>query len=260
MIDLFKPKKDEGAADVKVIRERLLQFVKDQLSRSEGGEGGNIKGLHLFFNPAEEDRHLYDSAVYYEEEYRFMNEPVQRIADDFALELPTNWTMETTFVPMLPAEAVKVPGLEAGVFIRTQKRVLLKSATAYLRILNGESENDVYTLESSESRYNIGRDKKVQSADGFFRLNHISFPATSANESNKFISRQHAHIRFDQESGYFLLFPDEGGIPPRNKIKVRSAGDATAVKLTSTRNGHALQEGDQIMLGESAIMEFSYLP
>jgi pSer/pThr/pTyr-binding forkhead associated (FHA) protein len=132
-------------------------------------------------------------------------------------------------------------------------------ATAYIRILNGEAENEVYTISSTDARINIGRDKKVQGSDGFFRVNTIVFPATSQHESNRSVSRQHAHIKFDNNSGQFLLFADEGGIPPKNKIKVRSTNDAAPVKLYSTLNGHALQEGDQIMLGESAIIEFSYL-
>lgn len=258
MIDLFKQKGGEKHEDVKTIRDGLLQFIKEQLSRVEGGEGSNIKGLHLFFNPTDNEKHLYQAAVYFEEENRFKSEEVQRIADDFAIELPANWTMDITFVDAMPAEAINVHGLRAALFIRTQKRSIQKLATAYIKVLNGEAENEIYTLQSTDTRINIGREKKVQGGDGFFRINGIAFPAESQNESNKFISRQHAHIRFDNDCGQFLLFADEGGIPPRNKIKVRSVGDETPVKLHSTRIAHALQEGDQIMLGESAILEFSY--
>ena len=35
--------------DIKGIRAALLQFIKDQLQKAEGGEGSNIKGLHLYF-------------------------------------------------------------------------------------------------------------------------------------------------------------------------------------------------------------------
>ena len=258
MTDLFK-QKDVKAPDVKTIRDRLLHFIKEQLGKAEGGEGGNIKGLHLFLNPVNDEKHLYEAVVYYDEEDRFKNTEVQRIADDFAIELPAGWTMDISFTDTFPEEAIKVPDINAALFIRTQKRALQKAATAYIRILNGEAENEVYTISSADARINIGRDKKVQGSDGFFRVNTIVFPATSQHESNRSVSRQHAHIKFDNNSGQFLLFADEGGIPPKNKIKVRSTNDAAPVKLYSTRNGHALQEGDQIMLGESAIIEFSYL-
>jgi hypothetical protein len=38
---------------------------------------------------------------------------------------------------------------------------------------------------------------------------------------------------------------------------VRS-GDSTPVKLQATNIGHLLKDGDQVILGESALIEFSY--
>lgn len=258
MVDFFKQSTDNKPQDVKAIRDALLQFIKDRLKKAEGGEGANIKGLHLFIACAEEDRHIYESALYTEEPDRFKEEEVQRIADDYAIELPSNWAMAISFVDGLPPEAIKIPNTDAGLFIQTRLQVIQKEAIAYIRILNGEAEKEVYTVHSKDGCTNIGREKKTQGTDGFIRINHIAFPSESQDPSNKYISRQHAHIEFDNDTGHFLLFADEGGVPPRNKIKVRSRQDATPVKIFSTRIGHVLQEGDQVMLGESAIVEFSY--
>ena len=257
-MDYFKQSTDDKPEDVKAIREALLQFIKDRLKKVEGGEGANIKRLHLFIACADEDRHVYESALYLDEPERFKEEEVQRIADDYAIELPANWAMEITFVDSLPPEAIKIPDTDAALFIQTRSQVIQKEVTAYIRVLNGEAEKEMYTIHSKDGCINIGREKKTQGTDGFFRVNHIAFPSDSQHESNKYISRQHAHIQFDNDTGHFLLFADEGGIPPRNKIKVRSRNDATPVKIFSTSIGHLLQEGDQIMLGESAIVEFSY--
>ena len=97
----------------------------------------------------------------------------------------------------------------------------------------------------------------MQTPDGFFRENVIAFPGNSGSESNKFVSRQHAHIEWDNDSGSFLLFADEGGIPPRNKVKLRSE-NGELEKLQTMEIGHQLREGDQIILGDSAVLEFSY--
>lgn len=257
MVDFFKQSTDKPQ-DVKAIRDALLQFIKDRLRKAEGGEGANIKGLHLFVACIEEDRHIYESALYLEDPDRFKEEEVQRIADDFAIELPSNWAMEISFVDSLPAEAVKIPGTDAGLFIQTRSQVIQKEATAYLRVLNGEAEREVYTIHSKDGSINIGRGKKTQGTDGFFRINHVAFISESQDPANKYVSRQHAHIEFDNDTGHFLLFADDGGIPPRNKIKVRSRQESTPIKIFSTSIGHLLQDGDQIMLGESAIVEFSY--
>ena len=256
MLDLFKKDKDAGP-DVKTIRDRLLHFIKDQLQKVEGGEGSNIKGLHLFFSCNDADKFLYESAVYYDEQDRFRNEEVQRIADDYAIELPENWAMEIIFTDILPAEAVKLPDLDAALFIQTRKRTLIKSATAYLRVLNGEAEKEEYTITSTSGKVTIGREKKVQTPDGFFRENTIAFPANSSHDGNRFVSRQHVHIEWDNDSGSFFLFADEGGIPPRNKVKLRTE-KGELEKLQTMEIGHQLREGDQIILGDSAVLEFSY--
>jgi pSer/pThr/pTyr-binding forkhead associated (FHA) protein len=133
------------------------------------------------------------------------------------------------------------------------------SETARIRVLNGEAEQQEYLITSGDGKINIGRERKVQDTDGFIRENKIAFPDSSSNEGNKYISRQHAHIEWNKEAGVFLLFADEGGVPPRNKVKIRSKADHNPVKLTFTELGHPLQEGDQIILGESAVLEFSYV-
>ena len=257
MLDLFKKDKETGSLDAKTIRDRILHFIKDQLQKVEGGEGSNIKGLHLFVACSNVEKYMYESAVYFEEQDRFKNEEVQKIADDFAIDLPENWVMEIVFSENIPTEAVNIPGLEAALFIQTRKRTLVKSATAYIRVLGGEAEKEVYTITSTGGKITIGREKKVQMPDGFFRENVIAFPANSKNESNRFVSRQHAHIEWDNDSGSFLLFADEGGIPPRNKVKLRST-NGELDKLQTMEIGHLLKEGDQIILGDSAVLQFSY--
>lgn len=257
MFPFFKKESNPQPVDVKTIRDALLTFIKEQLSKAEGGEGGNIKGLQLFIACPEEDKHLYESAVYWEEEGKFKEEEVQKIADDYAINLPQDWTMEIVFTPDIPEQAVKAPHIHSGLFVKTTKQSLRKEATATITVLTGTAEKETYPISSNGSKVYIGRDKKVQTRDGFYRVNNIAFPADSGDEANKFISRQHAHIEWDGDSGHFLLFADEGGLPPRNKVKVRSAtGDV--VKLQTDRVGHQLQEGDQIMLGDGALLAFSY--
>ena len=55
-----------------------------------------------------------------------------------------------------------------------------------------------------------------------------------------------------------MLYADEGGVPPGNKIKVKTLKDDNLVKLHSTEIGHCLIDGDQVILGDSAVLEFSY--
>jgi hypothetical protein len=258
MFEIFNSK-HENTRDVKGLREALIRFVKEELQKSEGGEGRNIKGLHLFVSSNDEERHIYESAVYYDEPDK-LREEIQKIADDFAIDMPDNWELEISCVETLPAEARKVPELNAALFVKTRQHLIQRSAKARIRILNGEAEQEEYIISSDADKINIGREKHAQAADGFFRINTIAFPGDRDNEANKYISRQHAHISWITETGSFMIFADEGGIPPHNKIKIKSIDDETPVRLNSTQIGHVLKERDQIILGESAVIEFSYLP
>ncbi len=252
MFDLFKSR----PADIKGIRGSLLQFIKEQLQKAEGGEGSGIRSLCLYITCRNEEKHLYEAAVYADEENRFKEEDVQKIADDYAIALPENWTLEIEFANAAPPEALKAADIDAALFISTKKKPkIFQKASAFIRVLNGEAEKETYTISSLVGKINIGRERKVQTADGFFRENFIAFPDSSRHESNRSVSRQHAHIEWDAENGAFYLFADEGGIPPHNKMKVRTEGEAP-VKLQTTEIGHRLQDGDQIIVGESAVLEF----
>lgn len=249
----------ESPQDVKGFREALISFIKKELQKAEGGEGRNIKGLHLFVSANDEERHIYESAIYYDEQEK-LKEEIQKIADDFAIDLPENWTLEISFADTLPAGARKVPDLDVSLFIKTRQHLIQKSARACIRVLNGEAEQTEYTIVSGKEKINIGREKNAQGADGFFRINTIAFPGDRNNEANKYVSRQHAHISWITDIGSFMIFADEGGVPPQNKIKIKSIDNETPIKLNSTQIGHILRDGDQVILGESAVIAFSYLP
>ena len=258
MFDLFKQKEDPAAPDVKSLRQNLLLFIKEQLRKWEGGEGTNVKGMQLFLAPSADDRHLYEAAVFFDAENKFKNDEVQRIADDYAIDLPPEWTLDLLFVESLPPEAVKAKDLPVALHVSTKKKpVLTTLTTAYIRIINGEAEKEIYVLTDKGGKVCIGREKRVQTDEGFLRENNIAFPSTSQNSSNKYISRQHAHIEWNRDVGGFFLYADEGGIPPKNKIKIQT-GNGDIIRLGSTQVGHHLQEGDQVVLGESALIQFSY--
>ena len=259
LFNLFKSNADERPTDVKAVRYAVLQFIKQELQKAEGGEGNNIKGLTLYLSCTDAERHIYEAAVYVDEPELFKEE-VQKIADDYAVSLPQSWSLEVLFDAEIPAEAIKASNVDAAFFIKTSKHFIKQTATGYVRALSGETDIKEYKLSSEGTKLNIGRDKKAQADEGFFRTNHIAFPSDSEHASNKYVSRQHAHIEWNNDAGRFMVFADDGGVPPRNKVKVRSEASEEIIKLHSTHIGHQLQEGDQIILGESAVLEFSYKP
>ncbi len=257
MFEIFKGG-PEGPMDVKGTRDAIIRFIKEELQKAEGGEGKNIKGLHIFIACPDDQKHIFEAASYVEEPER-LKEEIQKIADDFDIELPLNWTLEISFADTLPPEAKKAADLDLALFVKTRQNLIQREARACIRVLNGEAEQQEYTISSGPDKITIGREKNAQGSDGFFRVNTIAFPGDSSNEANKYISRQHAHISWNSDNGSFMIFADEGGVPPQNKIKIKSLNNDTPFKLNSTQIGQVLKEGDQIILGESAVIEFRFL-
>ena len=102
MLEFLKQKNDRQPLDVKVIRNRLLQFIKEQLQRREGGEGNNIRGMELYIASPPQEKDVYESIVYFHDADRFKNEELQKIADDYAIALPSQWYLNLFFVDDLP--------------------------------------------------------------------------------------------------------------------------------------------------------------
>ncbi len=259
MFDFLKKGSPGAPQDVKEARQQVLLFIKDQLRKSEGGEGASIRRLQLFV-AAGAEQHLYEAALYADEPGRFQKEEVQRIADDYAIDLPDGWTLEPLFVDELPAGAVKAANMPVALAIVTKRHNAAERhpERAAVRVLSGEAEQEVYELSPANSRVCIGRDKRAQGDDGAFRENDIAFPSDRAAEGNKYVSRHHAHIAWDKAGRCFYLYADEGGIPPRNKTKVQRASGET-IRLQTTQIGHKLEGGDQIILGTSVVLRFDYL-
>jgi hypothetical protein len=251
MFNLFK----ERPPDVKGIRNIILQCVKDKLQRAQGGEGGNIMGIYIFINCSAADKHLYEAAVFAHVPGKFKMEEVQKIADDYAITLSPSFKFDVAFTDKFPPQAELIKDIDAAIFISTNRSGLSnKRSRAYIRVLNGQAEHEIYLIDGAGGRVNIGREAKVQATGNYVRKNVIAF---LPNERNRSVSRQHAHIEWNPDSNSFLIFADEGGIPPNNKMKVRTP-EGVLIKMQAIEVGHRLAEGDQIILGDMAVLEFTY--
>lgn len=243
-------------ADAKSIREDLLYALRSRLAGFQGNEARGLRSITLYLAPDPSRRAEYEAALLLHEPGRFREE-VTRVAADYDLQLPAAWEWNTEFVDTVPAQAVPVEGHPAGIWIAAGTRQAPAATGARLRVLSGSTGQAEYSLRPDGSRITIGREERVQLPDGFVRINTVAFAADSSDEANRFVSRQHAHIRYDAALGQYLLFADAGGLPPHNKTKVKSRGADTAVKLQSAEVPQQLRDGDQIMLGHSALLEFT---
>jgi len=258
MFDFFKK---NNKLDAKGIRDAVLQFIKEELQQLDGGEGSSLAAIAVAVAPAEEERFLYEAALYNGNTEK-LREDIQRIADNFALDLPSNWKLTLEFADELPAGMIRTNEIKVGLkLIMSAPEAAAAAAVvlnATIRILKGKAEQEEYVVQAGDNkRVNIGREAQVQARDGSFRINHIAFPEDPAYDTNKYISRQHAHIEWDAAAAAFKLYADDGGVPPGNKTKIRTAQDESVYKLNSTQIGYPLKNTDQIILGDVAVLEFT---
>ncbi|CAM4384276.1 hypothetical protein SAMN06265348_11453 [Pedobacter westerhofensis] len=268
MFDFFKR---NTKLDAKGIRDAILQFIKEELQQLDGGEGSALQSVSLFVSPNEEEKFLYEAALYNGNTEK-LREDVQRIADNFALDLPADWQLALQFEDELPSGTLRSNEIKARLKLTMSAPAEVTqpagasvtgigaAVKVSLKVLKGKAEQDEYILKpEAGKRINIGREAIIQANDGSLRINHIAFPEDPAYESNKYISRQHAHIEWDVPSASFKLYADEGGVPPGNKTKIRTAHDESINKLNSTAVGYPLKDRDQIILGDAAILEFTVI-
>jgi hypothetical protein len=113
---------------------------------------------------------------------------------------------------------------------------------ATLTIIGGEADVTEYAIDSDH--VNLGRLKEVVSdKDGLRRRNHVAFAETETT-----VSREHAFIRYDPDTGRFRVFDH---ISHRG-TRVFRDGRRFDVPKGPTR-GLQLQSGDEIHLGEARL-------
>jgi hypothetical protein len=102
-------------------------------------------------------------------------------------------------------------------------------------------------------RTNLGRTLDVYRTQGLSRRNHVAF--VEDDEISRTVSREHAHIQRDLETGEYRLFNDrfysrEKGEPCSTWI-IRGG-----ISQEVHRNGRGvkLQDGDEIHLGRAVLL------
>ena len=107
---------------------------------------------------------------------------------------------------------------------------------------------------------NIGIGKKIKLQSGVIRINHIAVddnPQGEHFDHNKYVSRSHAYITFNENEG-FVLTVELGGTPAgrhrtmvfRNNKEIRMDIPGMAVPL---------ENGDQIILSREVTLYFGIL-
>lgn len=122
---------------------------------------------------------------------------------------------------------------------------------------NGSLIEDYVTLDSQKIqglpglRYNIGAGKHPIMSDNTHRENQIAIddnPSSVEFDKNKYVSRAHAHISYDNEHG-FMLYVEHGGTRASQK-RTHIHRDGEKIELNNILIPEPLQNGDYIVLSK----------
>ncbi len=253
MRDLLKPWM-KGTSPLEIRRAILDDVDARVIAVGEGKRifPNNLLRIHLLVADAEE-RVRFEAVV--REGWNLKREISERLADR-GCPLPAGFDVEVAFdeeahprfadrrfyVEYLnreaPAEEPVKPAARAGGL--PDSRPILE-----LTVLKGTATQRVYEIEGS--RAFLGRLEEVVDPDGRVRRrNDVAF--LEVGEINSTVSREHARIAWDAESGGYWLRAEQNASGTRIY-----RGGSTIDVSSHDRRGVRLQPGDEILLGRAAV-------
>lgn len=137
---------------------------------------------------------------------------------------------------------------------------------ACLTAMEGSLVDDKVILDSSiiatlpGQRMNIGIGKKIKLQSGVIRINHIAVddnPQGEHFDQNKYVSRSHAYITFNENEG-FVLTVELGGTPA-GKHRTMVFRNNKEIRMDIPGMAVPLENGDQIILSREVTLYFGIL-
>jgi hypothetical protein len=120
-----------------------------------------------------------------------------------------------------------------------------RAAVINLTVLVGTAEQTTYSLAAE--RIDLGRSVEVRDRrHRLIRTNHIAF-IENGSDVNQSVSRRHAHITYDPQSGNYRLH-DDGSVHGTNVVR-----NGRTVNVPGGSHGVGLRDGDEIVLGEARL-------
>lgn len=226
--------------DILEIRREILEDVRDRIQPK--GQGRTIFPYNAvsirIAAEIVEQRELYEAAFGKEE----IEEEVRELLGEAECPVPAGFSVVITVVEDA-ALALNARPFVIGYSNRQAPTANTARPDAKLTVVKGEADLTEYPIHSD--RVNIGRLKEVVGEkDGLRRRNDIAF-----SDSETTVSREHACIRYDGDTGRFRLY-DSGS--QRGTCVFREGRRLHVPK--GLPHGVQLRPGDEIHLGDARVV------
>lgn len=136
-----------------------------------------------------------------------------------------------------------------------------KLCRARITAIQGSLKTPEVIIDSEEINNNSGKRYNIGSMSQPYpmRTNHIAIDETddSQIEYNKYVSREHAHISYDEKHG-FLLYADAGGVR-ENGMRTHIKREENTMEVESTIVPKRLNDKDIIVLSRHVYLLFEII-
>lgn len=236
----------KDAPELAEIRLAVLDLVKAKSHRASGKNvfPYNVIRVELRGIP-EEQSSVFKSdflATYLTQELKTgLSRSSYRFPDDLRVEMRTTAT--------LPVAGEEWLGVETEIEQKKPAEAPAKSRRpARLVVLQGSANQPELSLD--KIRINIGRTAEVYRGAGPSRQNDLAF--TEDTETNRSVSREHAHILFSQKTGEYRIFNDRSYKGEAN-CGLWIVRDGLSQPIHRGTRGTVLKPGDEIHLGRAVL-------
>jgi hypothetical protein len=224
------------------IRRDILEDIRDRIEpRGAGKSLFPYNSIAIRIAAENEEERLLREAAFAEGDG--LEQDISELLSEAHCPIPAGFTVTVEVVEDSALAAASRPFLvdcehRKGVVERTEapsSRPAIK-----LTVVRGQADSAEYAIDAE--RVNIGRLKEVVGEkDGLRRRNDIAFAETETT-----VSREHAHIRYDAESGKYRLY-DSGS--QRGTSIFRDGRRLEAARV----RGVQLVSGDEIHVGDARV-------
>ena len=230
--------------EVAEIRLAILDQVREKSYRLGGKKVFPFNLVHIHVRGIEDSRAPTFNGKFFR---AYFEQELRGSLDRAECRYPEDLSVEVHVARELPASGQKWVWVEAD---SRERPAPPARRTAKLIVMEGQANAREIAL--AKTRINIGRTVDVYRSEGMTRRNDLAF--TEDTEINRTVSREHAHILYDKDTGEYRLFNDrwynrdQTGAPDCGIWIVR---DGLSQEVHRNARGTKLEPGDEIHFGKA---------
>ena len=243
----FGPGRPKEPPEVAEIRFAILDEIRKKSYRSGGRRVFPYNVVRINMRGVQESRKPIFKGGFFK---KYFEQEIRKSLTKSDCRFPEDLEVDVNVTRRLPKRD------EAWLWIETdsQRRRPTETARPAARIVVIEGKANQREIVLRKMRTNIGRTVDVYRSEGLSRRNDITF--SEDTEVNRTVSREHAHIQYDEASSSWRLYNDrwyQRGEKGETACNVWIVRDGMSQEVHRNARGARLRSGDEIHLGKAVV-------